>query len=130
MRIASATPKPAKIAISTDGGATWSVTRNDPLLIEPACQASLLRHPGNGDPSKEVFLFSNPGTQSARTNGTIRLSRDEGKTWPVSRVLYPDSFAYSCLASLPDGSIGCLFERDGYKRTSFARITLDWVEGR
>jgi sialidase-1 len=119
-----------KVAISSDGGQTWSVTRNDPVLIEPACQASLLRHSGNNDPSKDVFLFSNPGTQSARTNGTIRLSRDEGKTWPVSRVLYPGSFAYSCLTSLPDGSVGCLFERDGYKKISFARFTLDWVEGR
>ena len=117
-----------KIAVSLDGGETWSATRNDPVLIEPVCQASLLRHPNNNDPSKDVFLFSNPGTQSARTNGTIRLSRDEGKTWPVSRVLYPGSFAYSCLTSLPDGSVGCLFERDSMKKISFARITLDWVE--
>jgi len=119
-----------KIATSTDGGETWSATWNDPALVEPACQASLLRHPGNNDPSKDVLLFSNPGSQNARTNGTIRLSRDEGKTWPVSRVLYPGSFAYSCLTSLPDGSVGCLFERDGYKKTSFARFTLDWVEGK
>jgi len=119
-----------KIALSGDGGATWSATRIDPVLIEPMCQASLLRHPGNNDPSKDVFLFSNPGSQSARTNGTIRLSRDEGKTWPVSRVLYRGSFAYSCLASLQDGSVGCLFERDGMKKISFARFTLDWIEGR
>ena len=119
-----------KIALSTDGGETWSATRNDPVLIEPMCQASLLRHPGYNDPSKDVFLFSNPGSQDVRTNGTIRLSRDQGKTWPVSRVLYPGSFAYSCLASLPDGSVGCLFERDGYKKTSFARFTLDWIEGK
>jgi sialidase-1 len=57
------------------------------------------------------------------------VSRDEGKTWPVSRVLYRGSFAYSCLASLPDGSIGCLFERDGTTRITFARFTVEWVEG-
>jgi sialidase-1 len=119
-----------KVATSIDGGQTWSVTQDDPALVEPACQASLLRHPNNNDPSKDVFLFSNPGSQHARTNGTIRLSRDEGKTWPVSRVLYPGSFAYSCLTSLPDGSAGCLFERDGYRKTSFARITLNWIEGK
>lgn len=119
-----------KIATSRDGGQTWSSTRNDPVLIEPVCQASLLRHPGNGDPAKDVFLFSNPASQSARTNGTIRLSRDEGKTWPVARVLYPGSFAYSCLASLPDGSVACLFERDGTRKISIARVTLDWLAGR
>jgi len=119
-----------KIAVSRDAGETWSTTHNDPVLIEPECQASLVRHPNHNDPTKDVFLFSNPATQSIRTNGTIRLSRDEGKTWPVSRVLYPGSFAYSCLASLPDGSVGCLFERDGYRKTSFARFTVDWIEGK
>ncbi len=118
-----------KIALSRDGGQTWSSTHDDPTLVEPVCQASLLRHPGNGDPAKDVFLFSNPATRAARTNGTIRLSRDQGKTWPVARVLYPGSFAYSCLASMPDGSVACLFERDGTKKISFARFTLDWLAG-
>jgi sialidase-1 len=118
-----------KVALSRDGGETWSATRHDAALIEPVCQASLLRHPGRGDPAKEVLLFSNPATQSGRTNGTIRLSRDEGKTWPVSRVLYPGGFAYSCLTSLRDGAVGCLFERDGYATISFARFTVSWIEG-
>jgi sialidase-1 len=122
--------KRRKISISRDGGETWSTTRHDATLIEPVCQASILRHPGNGDPMKDAFLFSNPATQTGRTNGTIRLSRDEGKTWPVSRVLYPGGFAYSCLASLPDSSVGCLFERDGTKRISFARFTVGWIEGK
>jgi sialidase-1 len=116
-----------KIAVSHDGGETWSPTQTEATLIEPACQASLLCHAMANDST--VFVFSNPASQTARTNGTIRVSRDEGKTWPVSRVLYPGSFAYSCLASLPDGSIGCLFERDGTKRISFARFTVDWVKG-
>jgi sialidase-1 len=118
-----------KVSISRDGGETWSITHQDMTLIEPTCQASLLRHPVNVNPAQDVFLFSNPATQTARTNGTIRLSRDEGKTWPMSRVLYPGGFAYSCLASLPDGSVGCLFERAGPKRISFVRFTVEWVEG-
>ncbi len=119
-----------KISISRDGGETWSTTQHDTALIEPVCQASILRHPGNGDPAKDVLLFSNPATQTGRTNGTIRLSRDDGKTWAASRVLYPGGFAYSCLASLPDGSAGCLFERDGTKKISFARFTVGWIEGK
>lgn len=118
-----------KVSISRDGGETWSTTRHDTTLIEPVCQASILRHPSAGDPSKDVFLFSNPATQTGRTNGTIRLSRDQGQTWPVSRMLYPGGFAYSCLASLPDGSVGCLFERDGTRTISFAQFTISWVEG-
>ena len=122
--------KQRKVAISRDGGQTWSATHNETALVEPVCQASLLRHPTAGDPMRDIFLFSNPASQSARTNGTIRLSRDEGKTWSVSRVLYPGSFGYSCLASLPDGSVACLFERDGASKISIARFTINWVTGR
>jgi len=117
-----------KVAISRDGGETWSATQTHPTLIEPVCQASLLRHPATGDPARDVFLFSNPATQTARTNGMVRVSRDEGKSWPVSRVLYPGSFGYSCLTSLPEGSIGCLFERDGTKKISFTKFTIEWLD--
>ena len=119
--------KQRKISTSRDGGATWSATQHDAALIEPTCQGSILRHPNNGDAARDVFLFSNPGTQTGRTNGVVRLSRDDGKTWPVARVLHPGGFAYNCLASLPDGSAGCLFERDGYKTITFARFTLEWL---
>lgn len=118
-----------KISISRDGGLTWSRTEHDTTLIEPVCQASILRHPSD-EPAKDLFLFSNPASQTGRTNGTVRLSRDQGKTWPISRVLYPGGFAYSCLASLPDDTVGCLFERDGTKKISFARFSIDWIEGK
>ena len=52
---------------------------------------------------------------------------DEGKTWPVKRVLCKDAFAYSCLAAMPDGTIGCLYEAEGTKKVVFARFTLDWL---
>jgi sialidase-1 len=116
-----------KISISKDGGETWSPTVTDPVLVEPVCQASLLRYPGSGAPSQDVLLFSNPASRTSRTNGTIRLSRDEGKTWPVTRVLYPGSFAYSCLVALPNDRAGCLFERDGTSKITFARVTLEWL---
>lgn len=122
--------KHRKTSISRDGGQTWSPLQDDPALIESECQASIIRHPTGGDFTRAVFLFSNPATQVGRSNGVVRLSRDEGKTWPVSRVLYEGGFAYSCLASLPDGSAGCLFERDGYKTIAFARFTMEWIEGK
>jgi len=62
---------------------------------------------------------------------TVRLSYDEGKTWPVSRVLYPGPSAYSCLAVLPDGDIVCLYEagqEHPYEKIVFARFGLDWLE--
>jgi sialidase-1 len=58
----------------------------------------------------------------------LRLSYDEGKTWAASRELYGGSAAYSCLVKPPGGTIGVLFERDGYRRMSFARVDLPWLE--
>ena len=63
-----------------------------------------------------------------RSNGTVYLSRDDGATWPVKRVLWPGSFAYSVLTKLSDGTVGCLFETDNYGRVVFARLPLSWVE--
>ena len=73
------------------------------------------------------ILFSGPQSERRRENGTVFLSYDEGLTWPVKRVLCKDSFAYSCLTALPDGTIGCLYEADGAHRIVFARFPLDWL---
>ena len=51
----------------------------------------------------------------------------EGKTWPVAKTIYAGSFAYSCLTVLPDMTMGCLFERDRYRKISFSRFTLGWL---
>ena len=61
---------------------------------------------------------------------TVRVSYDEGLTWPVARVIHEGPSAYSSLVVLPDGSIGLLFERGDrspYERITFARLTLDWL---
>ncbi len=119
-------PKMRKTAVSNDGGESWSPTEDNPVFIEPTCQASLLRHSIDNNPAHDVLLFSNPASTTKRTNGVVRLSRDDGRTWPVSRVLYPRGFSYSVLVSLDTNTLGCLFERDG-KAISFARFTLDWL---
>ena len=118
------------VSISEDGGETWKNLTFDDALIEPVCQASIHRHfttPGS-DP---VYLFSNPASKSARKGMTIRLSRDEGTTWPVSKVLHQGPAAYSCLTSLPGGSVGCLYERGdshAYEKLTFARFKVGWLE--
>ena len=117
------------VAVSKDGGLTFSQPREDPALIEPVCQASILRSGRATVDKPGQILFSNPASQFARTNGTVRLSFDEGKTWPVAKTIWPGGFAYSCLAELPDGSIGLLFESDGYREIRFARFRLDWLGG-
>ncbi len=111
-------------ALSRDGGLTWSKVVDDPTLVEPVCQASLLR-------CERGWLFSNPANEKrGRSRLTVRLSPDEGATWPVSRLLHEGPSAYSCLAILPDRDIGCLYER-GRKSPAdvitFARFSLEWL---
>ena len=117
------------VAESLDGGKTWSPPRPDPTLIEPICQASLIRvePPGQGDGR---ILFSNPAS-ATRERMTVRLSPDEGATWTRSRVVHEGPSAYSCLAILPDGTVGCLYERgdlNAYETITLARFGLDWLE--
>lgn len=61
---------------------------------------------------------------------TVRLSYDEGKTWPVSKVIHPGQLAYSCLTVLPDETIGLLYENSKdyrYEKISFALFNLEWL---
>jgi sialidase-1 len=114
-----------QVARSKDGGESFARPAVDDALIEPVCQASLIRYPGD----KGGLLFCNPAS-TKREKMTVRLSNDDGKTWPTARRLYDGPSSYSCLAVLPDGAVGCLYER-GVKtfhdEIAFARFTLDWL---
>jgi sialidase-1 len=117
-------------AISTDGGETWSEPKDVPDLIEPVCQASVVRYSWPEQNRESILAFSNPAATS-RENMTIKLSYDEGKTWPVSRSLYEGPSAYSCLTVLPNGHMGCLYERgkeNAYETITLARFPIAWVQ--
>lgn len=125
-----------KIATSTDGGLTWSNVTSDSTLIEPVCTASILRYSRqdqDGQPNR--LLFSNPASTTLREKMTVRISYDEGKTWPDSKLIYGGAAAISCLTVLPDKTIACLYERgfdgaapgDAYARITFANFSLDWI---
>lgn len=124
------------VAISDDGGQTWSEPQIDRNLPEPACQASLLAQPtGKGHDGQDgipsYWLFCNPPGPTRR-NLTLRASRDEGRSWPITKLIDAGPTEYSCLAWLPDGQIGLLYElsRAGqaYRpELHFARIPLSWL---
>jgi sialidase-1 len=116
------------ISTSRDGGLTWSAPVEDTALIEPVCQASILRYDIAAAQSP-FFLFSNPAS-TKREKMTVRLSRDQGKTWPTARQLHTGPSAYSCLTVLPDKSIGCLYEKGDkspYERIVLAMFSLEWL---
>ncbi len=111
------------ISHSDDSGESWSPLSRDPILVEPICQASIRRI---GD----CLLFSNPASAESRENLTVRLSRDEGQTWPYAHTLNAGPAAYSCLAALPDGRAACLYEcgeETAYERLTLARFTPEAI---
>ena len=118
-----------RISRSTDGGMSWAKVSLDPALIEPRCQASLSNFTNRLDHDRDRLLFSNPAALERR-NMTVRLSYDEGRSWPVSRQIHAGPSAYSCLTVLPDLTAGCLYERGDqspYERITFARFDLAWL---
>ena len=118
------------VATSRDGGLTWSPVKLDQTLVEPVCQASILRCAWPATGGKSTILFSNPAS-TKRERMTIRLSQDEGEVWSAGQVIHAGPSAYSCLTILPDKAIGCLYERGAknpYERISLARFTLEWLE--
>jgi sialidase-1 len=118
-------------SLSADGGITWSAPEYQAQLVEPRCQASILRYNWPDASGPGHILFSNPAS-THRQNLTIRVSRDEAKTWAYSKTLHAGPSAYSCLAVLPDRTIGCLYEcgnTNAYEKITFARFPISWVEG-
>ena len=142
-----------KVTIYADGGTRLVRTYVDEGLPEPFCHASLARYSLASEAARVVapdssgalmrrgdrdrILFVNPPNASSgrydagkRVNITMRLSTDDGATWPVSRSLYAGPSGYSDTAVLPDKTILCLFENGKRKyndRISVARVNLAWL---
>jgi sialidase-1 len=103
------------IAVTADLGETWTVHPSSRhALIEPTCMASLHKHiyMENGE-KKSLLLFSNPNSKKTRDHITLKVSFDEGKTWPENHWILLDegrSRGYSCLTSIDEQHIGILYE--------------------
>ncbi len=107
------------MSLSTDGGLSFPTTWLETQLIEPrGVQASLFYYGMNSKTGKGNILFSNPNHKEIRSNGTLRLSTDDGKTWSESVVYAPKKSpyftGYSDIVKLKNGDIGVLYERGNY----------------
>jgi sialidase-1 len=125
------TAKYRVIAWSSDRGKTWTQPQVDTSLPCPVCQATTLRLPASDGTSR--VLFANPASRTARERMTVRLSTDDGKTWPASRVVQLGRGGYSDLAALPGGTILLLYETGEKRyaeRLTLARFNLQWLTGK
>jgi sialidase-1 len=75
------------------------------------------------------ILLANAASANHRVKMTVRLSLDDGKTWPVAKLLHAGPTAYSDLAVLPEGTICRLYEagkKSPYETITLARFPLEW----
>lgn len=101
------------VAITTDLGQTWTEhSSSREALPEPVCMASLISHSMEKN-GKKLLLFSNPADRYVRHNMTIKISEDEGFSWPEKYHTLVDEGTgrgYSCLTSIDENTIGILYE--------------------
>ncbi|WP_284987586.1 sialidase family protein [Arthrobacter sp. fls2-241-R2A-172] len=121
-------------AFSKDGGVSWSPLQPIPDMPDPSDNGSVARfdglpsavsvaEPSASHPEHSRWLIaSNNQDPHLRRNTVLSLSPDNGATWPAKLVVCPGSSAYSTVTRLPDGNVGVLYERQGYRDIVFASI--------
>lgn len=134
------------VSFSSDGISAWTVPEFQPPLYEPVCMASLIRLSSASRHKRNRIVFANPDSRpetgdfskqfnmKSRDDLRLRLSYDEGATWPVSKLLQEGATGYSDMAAGPDGTIYVLYEHvtpgSGQTRKHsirIARVTLEWL---
>ncbi|MBW7934236.1 MAG: exo-alpha-sialidase, partial [Gemmatimonadaceae bacterium] len=114
-----------KVAFSTDGGETWTGWRDEPQLQDPANNGAITRYDESArSATARWLLFSNTDDPRERRNVTVKMSCDDGATWPFKTVVDSGPSAYSTIARLPDGALGVLYEQGPYKRIVFVHLPM------
>lgn len=118
------------IVITKDMGKTWvEHPTSHNALIEPVCMASIHKHhfidkKGN---KKSLLFFSNPNSKYKRIKQTIKVSFDDGNTWPKNHWIELDEgqgAGYSCITSVNEDYIGILYEGSQAHMT-FQKININ-----
>jgi sialidase-1 len=118
------------IMVTSDLGETWTEhPSSHGALIEPKCMASIHRHDytDNKGDSKSILVFSNPNSKYKRIKQTIKVSLDDGKTWPKEYWMELDEgrgAGYSCITSIDNDHIGILYEGSQAHMT-FQKININ-----
>jgi sialidase-1 len=131
------------VTTSPDGATGWSTPRFDDALLEPICMGGIVRYAHGG---RSLILFSNPhnlegarettpepGKSRDRRNVSVKISCDEGQTWPVNKPVEPGPSMYSDLAVTQAGTILLFYGRGTARHFAgaslrLARFNLEWLE--
>jgi sialidase-1 len=96
------------LAFSKNGGTSWDTSYVCKELPDPVCQGSSISFSHKGE---HLVLFSNAASQVKRENLTLRISKNNGRSWPVSYVVDSGVAAYSDIVQAGSNEIGVLYEK-------------------
>ena len=82
------------VALSQNGGESYSPAILDKQLTDPVCQGAFL---SSVDGERTTLYFSNALDPKARRNGTLQVSDDLGVSWKKVATVELDSFQYSSI---------------------------------
>jgi sialidase-1 len=112
---------------SDDGGVTFSEKRYEPAIPMFSQGEILALEPVDVCGQGKVRPIICCGPAENKTRLTLMVSLDDGRTWPISRVIDDGSVANSAMVALPGGDVGVLYERDKYRRLTFQRVDMGTV---
>lgn len=121
------------VCVTRDMGKTWTEHPSSfNALPEPVCMASLYKHSFMEAGKQQHFLlFSNPNSKVNRDHLTIKVSADDGQTWPQKNWVLLDEWksrGYSCITSVDEQHVGILYESSQADMV-FQKIALsEWLE--
>lgn len=122
----------------SDNGYNWTEFQPHNQLLDPGSQASIIKYNSN-TPSRIIFL--NPSSTNSRSKMRVRISYDNGVSWPIHRLL-PTSDddtkqlgGYSSIAKTNDYHIAALVESNNDKNNSdtsnrsivLYKFNLPWI---
>jgi sialidase-1 len=120
---------------------SFSTFTPDDVLLDPACQGSIVRYTGSPD---RIMILNSASTET-RCKMRVRISYDGGLTWPISRKIYDwltdaEAFAqgkggYSSMVKTADYTIGALIEinentgdsDNSHRSIEFHKFNLPWM---
>jgi sialidase-1 len=110
---------------SRDGGRTWSEPRRG--LMATPCHCAIHRYTlkSAGDDCDRIIWTGPQGP--GRHNLVVRVSFDEGRSFPFERLIAKGSAMYSDLTVLKDRSVGVLWERDNVRCITFTRLPREFL---
>lgn len=117
------------MSASADGGKSWSKPREGVRVTPVCCAIERYTLKSAGD-DRDRILWAGPKGPD-RSHLVVRISYDEGRTFPVERPVWDKYAAYSDLAVLKDKSVGVLWERGaerGYQFITFTRLDREFLE--